>query len=347
MGITEISNTKITSWNTTLGDVESLPSATWKRSAVYATGTSSKMNISNSNLSYLGYNLALWYGVDYSASSSGNVIINSSFLQNYIGLRFKTSSNNNTITDSTISTVDLVTGNRGFSIESRDNILINNTVSAYDSGAIIIGTSGYNNIIINCTASSNTGPAINMFNTKNNIITGGSYSSVSGYVYQIINVTNETFNNTNFTVPRTIQIRDNTSIFEYDDGKGIWLKTQIIVSPTAWSNTTRAILSWTQANTSWSETWTEARQIQYNISGLLPSRTYQVYNGTNIDYTYVTNATGVLTSFTINFTTDTKVISVLLTSVITIPANSWGVFNNWSYNTNFSSIAANESNDVA
>jgi len=32
---------------------------------------------------------------------------------------------------------------------------------------------------------------------------------------------------------------------------------------------------------------------------------------------------------------------------ITIPANSWGMFNNWSENTNFSNIAANESNDVA
>lgn len=35
------------------------------------------------------------------------------------------------------------------------------------------------------------------------------------------------------------------------------------------------------------------------------------------------------------------------TSDITIPANSWGMFNNWSENTNFSSIASNESNDDA
>jgi len=34
-------------------------------------------------------------------------------------------------------------------------------------------------------------------------------------------------------------------------------------------------------------------------------------------------------------------------SIIVIPANSWGMFNNWSYTTNFSSIAVNESNDVA
>jgi len=34
------------------------------------------------------------------------------------------------------------------------------------------------------------------------------------------------------------------------------------------------------------------------------------------------------------------------TSSITIPANSWGMFNNWSENTNFSSISSNESNDV-
>ncbi len=34
-------------------------------------------------------------------------------------------------------------------------------------------------------------------------------------------------------------------------------------------------------------------------------------------------------------------------SLITVPANSWGIFNNWStYNTTFSQIAANESNDI-
>jgi len=35
------------------------------------------------------------------------------------------------------------------------------------------------------------------------------------------------------------------------------------------------------------------------------------------------------------------------TYIISVPANSWGMFNNWSKNTNFSSIASNESNDVA
>ena len=35
------------------------------------------------------------------------------------------------------------------------------------------------------------------------------------------------------------------------------------------------------------------------------------------------------------------------TVTITIPANSWGMFNNWSYTTTFSGIATNESNDVA
>jgi len=48
---------------------------------------------------------------------------------------------------------------------------------------------------------------------------------------------------------------------------------------------------------------------------------------------------------TVNWTIN--VTSTVTTSSITIPANSWGMFNNWSKNTNFSSIAANESNDVA
>jgi len=111
----------------------------------------------------------------------------------------------------------------------------------------------------------------------------------------------------------------------------------------------------------------------YNISGFVNDilgfsiDAVSVVNGTN---STVTNATGyyivpTMSNGTWNFSyskasyiTNYKEITitgadvvnqnVTLTfiSSIVIPANSWGMFNNWSENTNFSSIAANESNDV-
>ena len=85
-----------------------------------------------------------------------------------------------------------------------------------------------------------------------------------------------------------------------------------MVSPSAEYNTTRTLLSWTQANTSWSDNWFAPVQVMFNLSGLSPNTIYRVMNDSAIDYTYTTDASGVLTPFTINFTTSAKTIKVLL-----------------------------------
>lgn len=75
------------------------------------------------------------------------------------------------------------------------------------------------------------------------------------------------------------------------------------------------------------------------LSGLTPDTTYSFtswsYNPADPSYNS--------SSASYTFTTGSSTSS----SIITVPANSWGMFNNWSWDTNFSNIAANETNDVA
>jgi len=157
----------------------------------------------------------------------------------------------------------------------------------------------------------------------------------------------------NVSVSRSGYITNNSVIISADES---WYRSD----PNTYQNTTTIIL-------------TEAEPT-YSISGYVNDslgaaiETVSIVNGTN---STTTNATGyytiLMTNGTYNFSytktgyvtgykeiiidgADVMNQNVTLTSsasVITIPANSWGIFNNWSENTNFSSIAANESNDVA
>ena len=83
----------------------------------------------------------------------------------------------------------------------------------------------------------------------------------------------------------------------------------------------------------------------------------------NMSYTVTVSAAGYTTNSSVTISQDSSwyrsnpntyqnTTTIILTaseptSTITIPANSWGMFNNWSYITTFSGIATNESNDVA
>jgi len=78
---------------------------------------------------------------------------------------------------------------------------------------------------------------------------------------------------------------------------------------------------------------------------------YYISNMSNGTYNFSYTKAGYITNYkeiTIDGAdaTNQNVTLNLSASSITIPANSWGMFNNWSENTNFSSIASNESNDV-
>ncbi|MEQ1678707.1 MAG: carboxypeptidase regulatory-like domain-containing protein, partial [Chitinophagaceae bacterium] len=196
---------------------------------------------------------------------------------------------------------------------SNNNTLTNNIGTGYAAPGIMLYLSS-DNILTDNTGTSNAGAGLGVDSLFNTTITGGSYSSASGDAYFIKDAyNNNTLNNTNFTT-RKIYFEDIASVFEYDNGAGVWLKTQI-VSPLAEVRTNRTLLKWTDYNLSWSETWSADKQVQYNVSGLLPNRDYLVYNGTALDYQYTSDASGVLAPFTINFTTVAKTVTVSLTNL--------------------------------
>ncbi len=251
----------------------------------------------------------------------------------------------NTLSSSTINNHGFyldsgATDGQGISLD-QPNTIDNNTISLSGWGAYGIYLYRINNITITSNKINTTGTDGNgyllyysnsSYSINNSINASGStflygvyaiYMSPSwnGYFendtlsgnYRDIRLigTGHIFKNVVFN---TIQFINNETLFNYSNASNynIWLKTQMIVTPTQATTTTRALLNWTISNISWIDTWTATRQIQYNISGLSSNTDYQVYNDTNIDYNYTTDANGILTSFSINFTAATaKTIKIL------------------------------------
>ena len=166
----------------------------------------------------------------------------------------------------------------------------------------------------------------------------------------------------------TAQVNFNTTILEWAN-MYLSLKHDEIVVDTKTSNATGFVsFSYTGLNGDFNITPV------YNISGYVNDSigaaisSVSVTNDTNsnttntVGYYLITNMSNGTHNFSYtktDYVTNYKEITIngadvmnqnvtlTLLSTITIPANSWGMFNNWStYNTTFSNIAANESNDV-
>lgn len=275
-------------------------------------GSSDNNRFSNNTIttygSISGHGISINSG-DFNNVSRNNILISGEGN----GIRFSISTSNN-IFDNIISTLESASEGMAFYSSSNSNVLLNNTILTSNSDAIYF------------------------FDSGENVITNGSIISQLAYDYSMyMTYSNEvmnTFKNTNFTT-RKILLSDSNSKFNYSNGSDIWLNTNTPwASPTV---TTRNLLNWTQSNLSWSETWTVARQIQYDVSGLLPLTDYQIYNGTIIDYNITSDASGILTPFTINFTTTAKIIKIL--QVTTYSPN--GTFNQDVYNTGWQAVFIN------
>ncbi len=94
--------------------------------------------------------------------------------------------------------------------------------------------------------------------------------------------------------------------------------------------------------------WNSSAPANYTIGDNPISTNRQVKtNGSNWN-TYMSNTTGYINfNFTTEGETQFEIENLTNASTIVVPANSWGMFNNWStYNTTFSQIATNETNDV-
>ena len=253
-GIAEISNTKITSWNTNNNKEASISDS--YRSYIYIYGSSARTNISNSNLSYLGYEYGGGHaGVNYQSTKSGD-IRDSIFTNNYRGLYLNYPGNivvnNNTISnnryegmmtygnDIQISNNSLYLNKRGLEIRDgyrnkiennivRDNIyygivlgfnsnqnsLMNDTITNDSVGVYING--GVNNNISNSIITNNIDKGIYLEGSSNGNYTNNLLSG-QGYGFYISNSMNNILRNNNIFENQTdaIYINGNKNIAYYN-----------------------------------------------------------------------------------------------------------------------------------
>ena len=192
-----IDNTKISSWNFTNKSDTLLNSKTEPRSyLVVPWDSSGQMNITNSNLSYLGYDGGKdTGGISYYAGD-GSVISNNHFSFNYVG--FDVSGDvsdiifvNNTINNSyrdglvaDINSTNLEISNNAIYNNTNDgvvcrelckNILVkNNSVYNNTGNGILLNQSAVNSEIKNNAVYYNGRSGITLFNSSRNVITNNT-----------------------------------------------------------------------------------------------------------------------------------------------------------------------------
>ncbi|MBU4299968.1 MAG: right-handed parallel beta-helix repeat-containing protein, partial [Nanoarchaeota archaeon] len=159
-----------------------------------------------------------------------------------------------------------------------------------------------------------------IYSSALNNITGGSIIAQKSYDYYLdldsASNTNN-FTGTNFTAKRQIYFQDTSTWFNYNNNTGnVWLKNKL----SAAGSLNRTLATWSNNTLKWNETPSAALTATYNLTGLLPSKTYAIYNTTGSirtrAYLQDTDASGVLPSFTIalNGNTQIQVQALNLTS---------------------------------
>ncbi len=229
--ITEINDTKITSWSTSTNVVLT----TGNRGYVLADGASSFLNITNSNLSYLGSSATNKFGVTYANNSNSNVS-NSYFIRNTRGINLVNSNNsifnNNTFFGSVSGGVDLTSSN--------NNTFTNNLMQGEGgsgSGMVLV-SSNYNNFSNNnmTTNSGSTGRGLDYGSSSSNTFLSNQISSsgANAALYSnaaTVSNSNTFENNTIFTTSGgTVSITNifnnsfkNGSIYKPDGGNSVYV----------------------------------------------------------------------------------------------------------------------------
>lgn len=205
---------------------------------------------------------------------SDNIVITNNTVENngHGGIRLDPTSNYNTVENNIIRN----NSDEGIYVwESNNNTFTNNTICGNEDYGIEVYSSSYNNI------------------------TGGSiHDNLPSDFYLIDSNETNYFRNTNFTAARKIRLYYTRDWFNYNNASsdGIWLKTSFSTANT----TTRELISWNQSLLEWNETAGPVT-IRYNITGLKPSKTYEVFNNSQLVYALDTDSEGNLPSFTIYF----------------------------------------------
>ncbi len=275
-----------------------------------------------------------WYMVNYSTSVTGygvnitnrnnvtvknlNVVQGNSSVSSAKGM-YLSGTNTSTVKGNLVRT----SGISSYGVElitSSLNNLTNNTVFAPSAGGtnfvVLVNTnSNANRLINNTLIDSAPHPMIRISGqSQNNIIMGGTISNLgSGPSYELYGAsTTNNFTETNFTASRKISFYDNTSWFNYNNqtNGNIWLKTRVTTAAVISLN--RTLSTWSQAQMTWNDTnISTASTTEYNLTGLMASTTYAVYNTSGgikqKSYTLTTSSTGILPSFTIALNGNTEI----------------------------------------
>ena len=172
-GTDEIDGATILSWNETTG--APAPSTEEYRAYLYSDPYYSRINIRNSNISYLGKGISPYRGV-YIQNGEGAVIDNNTFLHNGYGLYIYTGGNfsvtNNTFTDPVGSCLFLkdTTGNASI----RDNAL----VSDVETSGVQLLRGGSGNEFINNSVTGEVQSAFLVKYISDSIFRGNSFDSI-------------------------------------------------------------------------------------------------------------------------------------------------------------------------
>jgi len=261
-----------------------------------------------------GTDAASSYGINITRKTANNtnITVKNCILTDWTYGIYLYTSSNNTLSNITASS----NGFYGIYLYTSSNNTLSNITASSTANYGIYLSSSSNNTLTNITASSNS-YGIYIQSSSNNNITGGSISlsTTSDYYLSTASTTNN-FTNTNFTVSRTIRFDDATSWFNYaNDTSGLWLKTNMSAAKTM----SRTLNNWTQTNMSWSDNITvTTATATYNLTGMLPSTQYYVYNFSVLAYTITTGANGFL-SFTIDLNTTSREIRA------TTPPPQWSL----------------------
>ncbi len=232
-------------------------------------------NVQNSILDCQGYNLdsdytISTYGVHLSGfSTKSNTVKNCNVTNFYYDIYLESSSNNILINNS------IYYAHTGILLYfSSNNTLINNTAKSNNRGIYLSSSS--NNTLTGCSILNNTYSGIIISSSSNNTLTGCSILNNTYDYYLALADTNNNFTNTNFTGPRRIYFADADSWFIYNNETtgNIWLKTNVSTPATI----TRKLTSWSQDLIQWNDTTIGDETARYNVSGLIPSTNYNVYN---------------------------------------------------------------------
>jgi parallel beta-helix repeat protein len=184
-GNTTFNNAVIHAWNTTSGTIVTDDSDA--RSHVYSDSGASG-DITNCNMSYLGYSSWERYGV-FLAHNSDITITNNTYNHNYYGF-YLYSSCNNTLTSNNVS------GNTYSGIllySSCNNTLTSNNASGNTQYGILLDSSSSNNTLTSNNAFGNTYSGFYMYSSCNNTLTS---NNVSGNAHHGIRLYSSSNNNT-------------------------------------------------------------------------------------------------------------------------------------------------------